>query len=116
MATTLRSAAGEANTTVAPTAAAASASAGGGERARRGDVDVGHGGGDAQRRPEQRERGEGGDQPVVGGRARRRRAGQLELGPDLAVPVDHALGRAGGAGGEHDRALGVRRRARAAAP
>ena len=73
-----------------------------------------------ERRPEDRERGERRDQPVGAGEA----VGgphQLQLGRGLAVGVDDALGRAGGAGGEQHRAVGVHRgsggrRRRPAAP
>ena len=106
MATTVRSAAGEAKTIVASTAATARASAAA-VRAP-GSPHVRHGGRDPERRAVERERGEGGDEPVVPGDPVRRAQGR-ELRPRLPVPVDHALGRTGGAGGEQHRGLVVRR-------
>ena len=106
VATTLRSAAGEAKTIVASTAATASASAAA-VRAPGFGVHVGHGRRDPERRAVERERREGGDEPVVPGDPVRRAQGR-ELRPRLPVPVDHALRRAGGAGREQDRGLVVR--------
>ena len=105
--TTLRSALGEAKTSVASIAATASASATAVSSAGRGDVDVGHRGRDAEHRPVERERRERRDQPVVRGDLVRA-AQRGDLGLHLAVPVHDALGRAGRAGGEDHRALGVR--------
>ncbi len=83
------------------------------------DVAVGNRDRDAERRPVERERGEGGHEPVV--RADRvARAHGLELGRHPPLVVEHALGRPGRARGEDDgrrrvgsRARGARRRRRA---
>ena len=81
--------AGEAKTSVASTARTASASRRRVERARRGDVHVGHGRGDAHGGAVERERRERGDEPVVGGDG-------VEVEQGVAVAP-----RPGGAGRRH---------------
>ncbi len=114
VATTLASAAGDANAIVAPSSRHASSSACSGELAGRGDVAVGERRGNAERRPVERERSECGDEPVVVGDLVRR-GQRIALGGELTVPVPDALGRAGGARREQDRPQVRRDRARAGA-
>ena len=107
MATTLRSAAGDAKTRVASTAAAASASAPAVRVPGRVTSMSRDGGADAERRTVQRERRERGDQPVVRSRCRQSVADQLELRLQLASAGRRPPWAARSPRGEQHRRLGV---------
>ena len=109
VAITLRNAAGDANTSVAPIASAASAKRDGAECAGRGHAHIGHDRRHTHRRAVEGEGGERGDEPIVGTDA----VGpgeHIALRLQLMMPVHHAFGRARRARSEDDRGgFGVRR-------